>query len=429
MGNPNNKGINRIIANSIICPYCNVKFSEQTYNEFNSHIAKCQHRSECNSQESTGNDSLTTQRSFEEKQISLWNKILEYKSSRENNMKCIVFNKNQTLIEKDILLSSVDPYEKVLFSYQGIKNRNKNKDCYNRIINEIFKSGTIFMNSNGIYKINIFDSISAEIANNLHLLGKVLARSIIENTQIKYYFNKIIYKHLVEEEIKFEDLYQIDKDLYDSLLILKKSSNISSFNIYYAIVHNNTKTKTKECFELIENGTKIRVTKDNINDYISKRIEFISQKYSLFTNAIKKTLYEIIPKELITQFTANELELVLNGRQYLNLIDLKKNTDYGGKFSPRSKTIQLFWKSLMKRSQYAIGEIVKTLFDLKSTNYRSIIEILSKRRLIIKNSKMKKMFPYVDMKCKDFGFKQFILELPNVKDENEMNQVINFLCK
>ena len=83
----------------------------------------------------------------------------------------------------------------------------------------------------------------------------------------------------------------------------------------------------------------------------------------------------------------------------------------------------------MKRSQYEIGEIVKTLFDLKSTNYRSIIEILSKRRLIIKNSKMKKMFPYVDMKCKDFGSKQFILELPNVKDENEMNQVINFLCK
>lgn len=218
------------------------------------------------------------------------------------------------------------------------------------------------------------------------------------------------------------------------MILLKKSSNISSLNIYYAILHNN-KQGEPQCFELVKDGTKIRVNNENIKDYINKRIEFLSNKYAVFTNEIKKAFFEIIPKECITQFTSQEIELMLNGRPFLNILDLKKNTEYGGGYSPRNKTIILFWKVLMSKNQNTLSKIIKTLFNLKSYN-EGIIDILSKRRFIVRSSKYPirtkrnsklQLFPFIEIKNKDFGFKECILEIPKTRDEREMNQIVSYL--
>lgn len=200
-------------------------------------------------------------------------------------------------------------------------------------------------------------------------------------------------------------------------------------------MHNN-KQGEQQCFELVKDGTKIRVNNENIKDYINKRIEFLSNKYAVFTNEIKKALFEIIPKECITQFTSQEMESMLNGRPFLDILDLKKNTEYKGEYSPRSKTIILFWKILLTKNQNILSKIIKTLFNLKNYNNEGIIDILAKRRFIIRSSNYPtstkklskfKLFPFIEIKNKDFGFKECTLEIPKTKDEGEMNQIVSYL--
>jgi hypothetical protein len=44
-----------------------------------------------------------------------------------------------------------------------------------------------------------------------HFIGKIIAKALLDNLTINACFNKIIYKMLLEEEIKLDDLVFIDK--------------------------------------------------------------------------------------------------------------------------------------------------------------------------------------------------------------------------
>lgn len=239
MGVQSTKGLNKQINSIVKCPFCNMQLSEKiTFQSLNCHIAKCHQKSGANSRESTKNEdssndkSQSREKSFEEKQIKLWNKILETKSSRDiYAQKNVIFDKSQSVEEKLNVFSGIDFFDKILFYYRGHKYSNSgmqkskfikyspnniekiNAECYDAIISDIIKSTSLFTNIHGVHKMNIFEEKNQEITKSLQLLGKIFAKCIIDNVNIKFFFNKIIYKHLVEEQIKFEDLYQIDKDV------------------------------------------------------------------------------------------------------------------------------------------------------------------------------------------------------------------------
>ena len=77
----------------------------------------------------------------------------------------------------------------------------------------------------------------------------------------------------------------------------------------------------------------------------------------------------------------------------------------------------------------------------KSTPYlgpskSAMLDILSKRRFIVRSSKYPirtkrnsklQLFPFIEIKNKDFGFKECILEIPKTRDEREMNQIVSYL--
>ena len=239
MGVQSIKGLNKQVSTIVTCPFCNMQLSEKiTFSSLNCHIAKCHHKSGSNSRESTRNEdssndkSQSKEKSFEGKQIKLWNKILESKSSRDTYaQKNVIFDKNQSIDEKLNIFSRIDFFDKILFYYRGHRYSNSgiqkskfvkyspnniekiNTECYDAIISDIIKSTSLFTNIHGVYKMNIFEEKNEEITKSLQLLGKIMAKCIIDNVNINFFFNKIIYKHLVEEQIKFEDLYQIDKDV------------------------------------------------------------------------------------------------------------------------------------------------------------------------------------------------------------------------
>ena len=177
-----------------------------------------------------------------------------------------------------------------------------------------------------------------------------MAKSIIDNITINLSFNILIYKLILEEDIKFEDLKNIDTYLYSSLLSLKQMTpeELDSMEIYYTYQYENSEGKLI-IDELIPDGENIKVS--NIDDYIEKRINYIVKKSKNLVKYIQDGLFKYIPKYILKSVNAYELELLICGRPFIDVNEWKQNSIYKGKFSKSSSCVKWFWEEIFKLNQ------------------------------------------------------------------------------
>ena len=213
---------------------------------------------------------------------------------------------------------------------------------------------------NDEYSLLIHPDIHDNCEKLLKFIGVLIGKAILENITINFLFNKLIYLLILDINLTFDDLVFVDKSvsfksifnlynnlkLYRSLKNLKEMNNeeISSLELYFEIQYKRKNQLVSE--ELIINGSKIKVNLKNLKDYIQARLDFIVKQQISSVNLIKNSFYSVIPKEyIIDKFTANQFELILNGRPFIDVEDWEINTIYkGGDYSPNHNTIKYFWK-------------------------------------------------------------------------------------
>lgn len=103
--------------------------------------------------------------------------------------------------------------------------------------------------------------------------------------------------------------------------------------------------------DLIPDGRNIAVTDETKERYV----DLVCQHR--MTSAIEKQIKaflegwnEIVDPDLISIFSAKELELLISGMPDIDIHDLKKNTDYNG-YRPADKEICWFWNILFALSR------------------------------------------------------------------------------
>lgn len=81
--------------------------------------------------------------------------------------------------------------------------------------------------------------------------------------------------------------------------------------------------------ELKPDGQNIPVTEGNKREYVQRACN-MKMRESIKTqiDSFLKGFYEIIPKELISIFNEQELELLISGLPTIDIDDLKANTEY-----------------------------------------------------------------------------------------------------
>jgi E3 ubiquitin-protein ligase HUWE1 len=98
--------------------------------------------------------------------------------------------------------------------------------------------------------------------------------------------------------------------------------------------------------DLIENGRNIPVTEDNKHEYIRLITEY------RLTGAVEEQLkefmrgfHDIVPADLVSIFSEQELELLISGLPDINVDDWKNNTEYHN-YTAASPQIQWFWRAV-----------------------------------------------------------------------------------
>ena len=194
------------------------------------------------------------------------------------------------------------------------------------------------------------------------LIGLLMAKAIIQNITINICFNKLIYKMILFEKIEFEDLICIDSQLYKSLKNLKEIIESGSDNNIIKDLELDYSIEMKDCnnhihsFELIENGRKKNV--EDLEDYIKRKIDFLIGIYEPFIKRIRETFYKYIPIDKIKCLNSNELELLLNGRPFIDIDEWKSFTEYKGAYNENHVVIKWFWEILSELSQKELSNLL-----------------------------------------------------------------------
>ena len=454
----------RTIRGKTKCPLCNKTFdSSKTIQQLNDHLIICgknfmKENLECEI--------------YHPKDDSILNKLI-YKYSKEYivsslNIKqksAIDLNKkiedlkssiqarkiswqegccNMEINRNNLLIDSMEKIEKVDL-FKELKINFKGELCYDAggifrewfstifksLENDKFKLFVISDSNDFSYIINPFLKHNKENFKYFSFIGKLLGKALLDNITINVCFNKLIYKMILQEDIIFDDLIFIDNPLHTSLQNLKEiysSGGNDDFyeglGIYYSIDMEDI-NKRKHSFDLIENGIDKPVS--NINDYINKRISFMKGMYEPFIKVIRESFFKIIPKDIIQKFTSDELELLINGRPFIDVEEWKMFTVYKEPYNINHKIIIWFWEILNELSQKELSNLLMFATGVSRVPFGGFVTLESNRGNISKFTI--ESIPYVK------GKKNFVkahtcfnrLDIPIFETKNELKEAIQFV--
>ena len=451
------------IMDSIQCPFCKKDFdgTEISYKDFNIHLQKCgllfvKINKPCDLF-STNEDPELAKLIFNYSKQYTLSKQLKKKSKIGINQKLDELKKSiqsrkiswekgfcqLDLTRDEILVKSMEQIEKVDL-FKELKINFIGEICYDAggIIREWFtiifrtlegNKLKLFIpsdNDNFSYNINPFLKHNNENFKYFNFIGKLIGKALLDNITLNICFNKMIYKMMLQEDIIFEDLKEIDTQLYNSLKNLKSNpgndndKNIEDLGIYYNIEMKDV-INQRHSLDLIENGKNIIVK--NIDDYINKRIQFLKGIYEPFIQKIRDGLFKIIPKDKIQILNSDEFDLVLNGKPFIDLEEWKENTHYKRPYFRSHKVIRWFWEVLGELTQKQLSNFLMFSTGSSRVPYGGFNALESNRG-------NKANFTIESIQY-NFGVKNYIkahtcfnrIDLPLFPNKEELKEAVNFV--
>ena len=94
----------------------------------------------------------------------------------------------------------------------------------------------------------------------------------------------------------------------------------------------------------------IQVTNKNLDLYIEKRISFLVNSQIPGIESIKKGIKKVYPIECFSEFSGDQLSLLINGTPFIDLSDWTENTEYKD-YKVTDEVIINFWEILNDLSQ------------------------------------------------------------------------------
>ena len=126
----------------------------------------------------------------------------------------------------------------------------------------------------------------------------------------------------------------------------------------YFSIQSNDGFSLSDTIELISNGNSTLVTKDNLNVYIEKRIDYLIKSQKPSVDALKNGFNSIISFDQINNiFTSDEFNLLINGTPFIDVDDWRLNTQYKN-YNPNDNIIINFWDIINNLTQEELSNFL-----------------------------------------------------------------------
>ena len=452
--------ISNQIGEGVVCPLCQKPFSKETsFKNFNHHLKYCGkeflainatsdvflpsedkkinddlfERIKQYKKKKKQNAKMKEFDSFENKILKLKEDIFKRKISWEKGYCQININRKNYLIESMIQIKKIDLYKELKINFIGEVSydaggieREWFTVLFQNLEGEKLNLFHISDSQEFSYIINPFLKSTNRNLEYFNFIGKLIGKALLDNITINICFNKLIYKLILEEEITFDDLVFIDTQLYNSLKNLKNTNtqNLKDLGLYYSIEQND-KNGNIHSFNLIKNGNEIPIK--TIDDYITKRIEFMISQIEIFCKEIRNSLYQLIPKDTLEKMTSDELELIINGRPFIDIEEWKSFTQYREPLNQNSQIIIWFWEIMSTLNQSQLSNFLQFSTGTARVPIGGFAELESNRGNISRFTIVQ--IPFVN-NCKNYikahtCFNR--IEIPNFPTKDLLQEAIEFI--
>lgn len=209
------------------------------------------------------------------------------------------------------------------------------------IFNPIYGLFQYSSHTNYTLQINAHSDINPEHLHYFYFIGRVIGTAIYQRKYLDAYFVTAFYKMLLDLPVTLEDMESIDAEVYKGMVWMQDNDVT---DLGYTFSADDDVFGTVETHDLIENGRNIDVTNENKNHYIDLIVQWraVSRVQQQVT-AIKRGLFEIIPREILAPFNDSELEFLFCGVSEIDIVDWKNNTLYR-RYSINDQVIQWYWR-------------------------------------------------------------------------------------
>jgi len=190
--------------------------------------------------------------------------------------------------------------------------------------------------------------INPGCTSSLHLrmyefVGALMGMALRTGDSLNLDLGGTVWKALLGERVTIADIDGIDKLCISALNHLKDMSQ-QQFESMMLEKFTTLLSNGKE-FELKPNGKSTPVTYANRLQFVELSIQARIHESDLAVRAMRKGLHAVVPANMLSLFSALDLELLVCGSPDIDLVALRKHTNYQG-CKPHQPVVKNLWKCL-----------------------------------------------------------------------------------
>lgn len=191
---------------------------------------------------------------------------------------------------------------------------------------------------------NRTSSINPEHLSFFKFVGIIIGKAIHDQCYLDCHFSREVYKNILNKPVALKDMESIDPDYYKSLLWILENDITDIIEETFSVETDDY--GEHNVIDLISDGRNIAVTEENKQDYVKSIVE-----YKLNTSVKEQMdnfligFFSLIPKELISIFDEQEIELLISGLPDIDVDDWKNNTTYVN-YTASCKQVNYFWRAV-----------------------------------------------------------------------------------
>ncbi|WEJ95619.1 E3 ubiquitin-protein ligase tom1 [Yamadazyma tenuis] len=194
------------------------------------------------------------------------------------------------------------------------------------------------------YHPNRTSYINPEHLSFFKFIGKIIGKAIFDGCFLDCHFSRAVYKQILGRSVSFKDMEASDLEYFKSLIWILENDITDVITEDFSVETDDY--GEKKIIDLIPNGRNIPVTEDNKQEYVKFVVEYrLQRSVSEQMDNFLIGFHEMIPKDLVSIFDEQELELLISGLPDIDVQDWQNNTIYNN-YSPSSLQIQWFWRAV-----------------------------------------------------------------------------------
>lgn len=199
--------------------------------------------------------------------------------------------------------------------------------------------------SNYSLQINPASYVNPDHLQYFRFIGRLIAMALYHGKFIDRGFTLPFYKRMLSKKQTMKDLESIDPEFYNSLVWIK-DNNIEECGLDMEFAVDMELLGKITSHELKPNGSNIKVTEENKEEYISLMTQWrFNRGIEEQTKAFLDGFNEVVPLYWLQYFDEKEIELMLCGMQEIDVDDWQNNSVYRH-YTRNSKQVTWFWQAL-----------------------------------------------------------------------------------